>query len=144
MAEKDSFIPRLMRAARDADGVQVRGDGSMLRDVVHVDDVVAGIFVAWHEGHTGPLIVAGGKSVTVMEMVQAARRVTGMPIPVSHVPVGPGEMPAVVVDISAARALGYQPTMDLDTGLATVWPEFDPARGPLVAATPTTAPETQL
>ena len=41
---------------------------------------------------------------------------------------GPGEMPAVVVDISAARALGYQPTMDLDTGLATVWPEFDPAQ----------------
>ena len=43
MAEKDSFIPRLMRAARDGEGVQVRGDGSMLRDVVHVDDVVQGI-----------------------------------------------------------------------------------------------------
>jgi UDP-glucose 4-epimerase len=145
MAEKDSFIPRLMRAARDADGVQVRGDGGMLRDVVHVDDVVAGISVAWQAGHTGPLIVAGGKSVTVMDMVRAARRVTGAPIPVSHVPVGPGEMPAVVVDISAARALGYQPTMDLDAGLSTVWPEFDPARAPLpVAPTSTTAPETKL
>ncbi|HEX8008185.1 MAG TPA: hypothetical protein VF482_17355 [Trebonia sp.] len=44
------------------------------------------------------------------------------------VPVPQGEMPAVVVDISAARALGYQPTFDLDTGLATVWPEFDPDR----------------
>ena len=43
MAEKDSFIPRLMRAARDGEGVQVRGDGSMLRDVVHVDDVVQGV-----------------------------------------------------------------------------------------------------
>ncbi len=145
MAEKDSFIPRLMRAARDADGVQVRGDGSMLRDVVHVDDIVAGIFVAWHAGHTGPLILANGRSVTVMEMVQAARRVTGAPIPISNVPVGPGEMPAVVVDVSAARALGYQPTMDLDAGLATVWPEFDPARAPSPAApTPTTAPERQL
>src|SRR6516165_4376529 len=73
MAEKDSFIPRLMRAARDGEGVQVRGDGTMLRDVVHVDDVVAGIFLAWHRGHVGPLILAGGKSVTVSEMVQAAR-----------------------------------------------------------------------
>jgi UDP-glucose 4-epimerase len=126
MAEKDSFIPRLMRAARDGEGVQVRGDGTMLRDVVHVDDIVAGIFVAWRSGHTGPLILAGGKSVTVNDMVAAARRVTGRPIPVENAPVGPGEMPAVVVDISAARALGYQPTMDLDTGLATVWPEFDP------------------
>lgn len=145
MAEKDSFIPRLMRAARDAEGVQVRGDGSMLRDVVHVDDVVAGILLSWRAGHTGPLIVAGGKSVTVMDMVRAARRVTGAPIPVSHVPVAPGEMPAVVVDIGAARALGYRPTMDLDTGLSTVWPEFDPARASLpVAPTSTTAPETEL
>jgi UDP-glucose 4-epimerase len=128
MAEKDSFIPRLMRAARDGEGVQVRGDGTMLRDVVHVDDIVQGIFAAWRSRHTGPLILAGGKSVTVNEMVQAARRVTGKPIPAENVPVGQGEMPAVVVDISAARALGYQPTFDLDTGLATVWPEFDPDR----------------
>lgn len=26
------------------------------------------------------------------------------------------------------RALGYKPTFDLDTGLAAVWPEFDPHR----------------
>jgi UDP-glucose 4-epimerase len=136
MAEKDSFIPRLMRAARDGEGVRVRGDGTMLRDVVHVDDIVRGILVAWHAGHTGPLILAGGKSVTVNEMVQAARRVTGRPIPAENVPVGPGEMPAVVVDISAARALGYQPTMDLDTGLATVWPEFDPDRTTTPGAQP--------
>src|SRR6202035_438895 len=103
-------------------------DGAMLRDVVHVDDIVAGIFVAWQAGHVGPLILASGESVTVNEMVQAARRVTGRPIPAENVPVGPGEMPAVVVDVSAARALGYQPTMDLDTGLATVWPKFDPAQ----------------
>jgi UDP-glucose 4-epimerase len=30
----------------------------------------------------------------------------------------------VIVDISAARAAGYQPTHDLKSGLATVWPEF--------------------
>jgi UDP-glucose 4-epimerase len=39
-------------------------------------------------------------------------------------------MPAVIVDISAARALGYQPTHDLKSGLATVWPEFAPASAP--------------
>jgi UDP-glucose 4-epimerase len=128
MAEKDSFIPRLMRAARNGEGVQVRGDGSMKRDVVHVDDIVQGIFVAWRSGHTGPLILASGTSVTVNEMVESARRVTGAPIPAENVPVQAGEMPAVIVDISAARALGYQPTVDLDTGLATVWPDFDPAR----------------
>jgi UDP-glucose 4-epimerase len=124
MEEKDSFIPRLMRAARDGRGVQVRGDGSMLRDVVHVDDVVAGILAAWRTGHTGPVILGSGRSVSVLDMVKAARSVTGAPIPIEHVPVGPGEMPAVLLDISVARGLGFAPVHDLKSGLATVWPEF--------------------
>jgi UDP-glucose 4-epimerase len=126
MTEKDSFVPRLMRAARDGEGVQVRGDGSMLRDLVHVDDAVQGVMAAWAAGYSGPLILGAGRSVTVNEMVTTARRVTGAPIPVEHVPVGNGEMPAVVVDISAARAIGYRPAYDLETGMATVWPDFDP------------------
>jgi UDP-glucose 4-epimerase len=126
MTEKDSFIPRLMRAARDGEGVQVRGDGSMLRDVVHVDDVVQGTLAAWRAGHNGPLILGAGRSVSVSDMVATARRVTGAAIPAEHVPVGNGEMPAVVLDISAATALGYQPAYDLEAGMATVWPDFDP------------------
>jgi UDP-glucose 4-epimerase len=127
MAEKDSFIPRLMRAARDGEGVHVRGDGTMLRDVVHVDDIVQGIFAAWQGGHTGPLILGAGHSVSVNDMVATARRVTGATVPADNVPVRNGEMPAVVIDISAAKALGYQPGYDLESGMATVWPEFDPA-----------------
>jgi UDP-glucose 4-epimerase len=126
MAEKDSFVPRLMRAARDGEGVRVRGDGTMLRDLVQVDDIVQGVLAAWRARHTGPLILGAGRSVSVNDMVATARRVTGAAIPVQHVPVGPGEMPAVVLDISAARALGYQPVHDLESGMATVWPEFDP------------------
>ena len=129
MAEKDSFIPRLMRAARDGEGVQVRGDGTMLRDVVHVDDVTQGVLAAWRARHTGPLILGSGQSVTVNDMVATARRVTGAAIPVEHVPVPNGEMPAVVVDISAARAIGYAPTHDLESGMATVWPDFEPEGG---------------
>jgi UDP-glucose 4-epimerase len=127
MQEKDSFIPRLMRAARDGTGVQVYGDGTQVRDLVHVDDIVAGMFAAWRSGYTGPLILGAGESVTVNDMVAAARGITGAEIPVEHVPAKPGEMPAVIIDISAARALGYQPTHDLKSGIATVWPEFSEA-----------------
>ncbi len=127
MSEKDSFIPRLMRAARDREGVHVRGDGTMLRDVVHVDDIVQGVFAAWEAGHNGPLILGAGHSVSVNDMVSTARRVTGAAIPAENVPIENGEMPAIVIDISAARTLGYQPGYDLESGMATVWPDFDPA-----------------
>ncbi len=126
MQLKDSFVPRLMRAARDGEGVQVRGDGSMLRDVVHVDDVVQGTLAAWRGGHNGPLILGAGRSVTVNDMVRIARQVTGAPIPAENVPVPNGEIPKPVLDISAAKALGYRPAYGLEAGLATVWPDFDP------------------
>jgi UDP-glucose 4-epimerase len=127
MQDKDSFVPRLMRAARDGAGVQVYGDGTQVRDLVHVDDVVAGMFAAWRASHSGPLILGAGESVSANDMVDAARVVTGADIPVEHVPPKPGEMPAVIVDISAARALGYTPAYDLKSGLSTVWPEFSEA-----------------
>jgi len=44
-------------------------------------------------------------------------------------------MPAVKLDISTARGLGYAPTYDLETGMATVWPDFAP-EGALAAAGP--------
>jgi UDP-glucose 4-epimerase len=124
MEAKDSFVPRLMRAARDGKGVQIYGDGTQLRDLVHVDDIVSGIFAAWRTGHNGPLILGSGESLTVNDILDAARAVTGAEIPAQYVPAKPGEMPAVVIDISAARELGYEPRMDLKAGIATVWPEF--------------------
>ncbi len=124
MEAKDNFVPRLLRAARDGKGVQIYGDGTQMRDLVHVDDIVSGILVAWSARHIGPLILGSGESVTVNDIVEAARSVTGAQIPAEHVPPKPGEMPAVIVDISAARALGYAPRFDLKAGIATVWPEF--------------------
>jgi UDP-glucose 4-epimerase len=129
MAAKDSFIPRLMRAARSGTGVDIYGDGTQLRDLVHVDDAVHGILTAWRAGYAGPIIIASGKSESVNDVAEAARRATGKPIPARHVPPKRGEMPAVLVDISAARALGYEPAYDLQAGLRTVWPEFSADAG---------------
>ncbi|HXP57996.1 MAG TPA: NAD(P)-dependent oxidoreductase, partial [Streptosporangiaceae bacterium] len=128
MEHKDSFIPRLMKAARDGTGVKVRGDGTMIRDVIQVDDVISGMFAAWRSDYSGPVILGSGQSVTVTEMVETARKVTGVDIPAENVPVQQGEMPAVKLDISVARSLGYSPTYDLEKGMATVWPDFDPTR----------------
>ncbi|HEX6934383.1 MAG TPA: NAD-dependent epimerase/dehydratase family protein [Streptosporangiaceae bacterium] len=124
MEAKDSLVPRLLRAARDGKGIQIYGDGTARRDLVHVDDVVSGILTAWLARHNGPLILGSGESVAVNDIVEAARSVTGAELPAEHIPPKPGEMPAVIIDISAARALGYAPRFDLKAGIATVWPEF--------------------
>lgn len=125
MAHKDSFVPRLMRAAAAGTGVQVYGDGGQRRDFVHVDDVVGGILAAFDRAHTGTAIIGSGESVSVLDLVSAMRAATGRDISLEHVPAKEGEMPAVIVDISrAARELGYRPSTGLTDGLRSAWDDF--------------------
>ncbi|ROP34675.1 NAD-dependent epimerase/dehydratase family protein [Pseudokineococcus lusitanus] len=127
MRAKDSFVPRLLRAAAAGEGVVVYGDGEQRRDLVHVSDAARGLAQAALGWPSGPTIVGGATSYTVNEMVAAAREATGAAIPVEHQPARPGEMPAVVVDVARARSLGYAPTTSLAAGMASAWPDFRPA-----------------
>lgn len=136
MKHKDSFVPRLMRAAASGETVQVYGDGLQRRDFVHVDDVAQAVLLAFDRHVTGSLIVGAGHSVSVLEMIDAARQATGAPLPAHHVDPKPGEMPAVVVDIARARALGFAPSVALTDGLATVWREFTAPNPATVTSTP--------
>jgi UDP-glucose 4-epimerase len=124
MAHKDSLVPRLMRSALAGTPVQVYGSGRQVRDLVHVDDAVAGLLLAWRTGHVGSLIVGSGRSVSVLEVIAAAEKATGEPLRLEHVPARDGEMPAVIVSIERARALGYRPSVELADGLASVWADF--------------------
>lgn len=124
MAHKDSFVPRLMRAARSGEKVRVYGDGKQSRDLVHVADVARGVLTAWTQEAIGPLVIGAGRSVSVLELVRAAREATGTELPVEHIPAQTGEMPAVVVSIARARSLGYEPKVTLGDGLAGVWQDF--------------------
>ena len=125
MAHKDSFVPRLMRAAQSGSTVQIYGDGSQRRDLVHVDDVARGVLLGWDAGYTGSAIIGSGRSVSIVELVDTVRRVTGRPLQTKHVAAQQGEMPAVVLDLShSLDVIGYRPTVELADGLASTWRYF--------------------
>jgi UDP-glucose 4-epimerase len=125
MHHKDSFVPRMMRAALAGEGVRVYGTGEQRRDLVHVDDVVRAILLAFESRYDGRAIVGAGHSVSVLEMVQTVREVTGAELPVEHVAAPAGEMPAVLADVSAsAETIGFTPAISLADGLATAWKYF--------------------
>ncbi len=127
MRHKDSFVPRLLRAAADGSAVQVYGDGRQRRDLVHVTDAAGAISAAALGWPSGPVIVGGSRSYTVNQIAQAARDATGVPIVTEHVAPKPGEMPAVVVDIARARSRGYEPAIPLVAGMQSAWADFAPS-----------------
>jgi UDP-glucose 4-epimerase len=125
MSHKDSFVPRMMRAALSGQGVRVYGDGLQRRDLVFIDDVVDGVLLALDNRFDGRAIIGSGNSVSVLDMLKTVREVTGAAVPAEHIEAPPGEMPAVVVDVSAsAETLGYRPAVSLKDGLARTWQYF--------------------
>lgn len=126
MLAKDSFVPRLMRAAAAGEPITVYGDGRQRRDLVHVADVARAFALALEHWPGGPVIIGSALSPTVLDIVAAARAATCAALPVEHVPPKAGEMRAVVVDTSLASDRGWKPAHTLEAGMATVWPDFRP------------------
>ncbi|MBA2530494.1 MAG: NAD(P)-dependent oxidoreductase [Nocardioidaceae bacterium] len=127
MHHKDSFIPRLLRAAAAGGGVQVYGDGRQRRDLVHVTDVARAFAKSVVDWPSGPVIIGSGRSHTVLDLIAAVREATGCPIPAEHVSARAGEMPAVVVDVTTARSRGWEPQVSLSQGVRSAWADFAPS-----------------
>jgi UDP-glucose 4-epimerase len=125
MQQKDSVIPRLMRAALSGGGIQVYGDGEQVRDYVYISDVVQSIELAMALPRSDLLTIGSGMSVSMNELHRIACEVTGIEIGKQHVPAKPGEMPAVIVDNSHATGLGWRPQHDIRSGLAETWHDFE-------------------
>jgi UDP-glucose 4-epimerase len=141
MQAKDSIVARLMRAIRLERTFEIYGDGRQVRDYVHVSDVIAAVRLGLdNEDWKGPIVIGSGTSLSVLEVVEAVREVTGAELTVEHGPARPGEMPAVIVDPSRARAAGWSPEYDLESGLRGVWQEWSVADVGAIAAGAPAAP----
>ena len=127
------LIPNVLRAAADGGVVHINGrdyptaDGTCVRDYVHVDDLATAHRQAmeWLEGAQGfhPFNLGGSTGHSVLEVLEAARQVTGRVIRSVDVPRRPGDPGRLVASTARARQqLGWQPRhSDLETLLASAW-----------------------
>lgn len=108
-------------------------DGSCIRDYIHVQDLCAAHLLAMQAlaaGAPGTAYNLGnGQGFSVDEVIAAARRVTGHPIPVRDDPPREGDPPVLVADATRARTeLGWTPRFaGLDTIIAHAW-QFEQRR----------------
>ena len=125
MQAKDSIIARLMRAIRLENPFEVYGDGLQVRDYVHVADVVSAMLIALTNATwSGPIVIGAGRSLSVLDVIDVVRNVSGAELRVTHGPARPGEMPAVIVDPASAHGAGWSPQFDFVSGVTGVWEEW--------------------
>lgn len=104
-------------------------DGTCLRDYIHVTDLATAHVLALESMDKTELrgriynLGCGGDGYTVREMIDAARTITGRPIPVRVAPRRPGD-PAMLVASSdkIRKELGWTPKyQDLDKIVGSAW-----------------------
>lgn len=120
------LIPRVVRVAAGLEErLEVYGDGGAVRDYVHVGDVAAAVRLALEGacGGTRRTFNVGATPASVLDVVAAARQVTGRDVPVVHRPGNPQEVPDSRADTGGIRsALGWRPERSaLATLVAEQW-----------------------
>jgi UDP-glucose-4-epimerase GalE len=101
-------------------------DGTCIRDYVHVDDLIASHMLALNALKPGQrrfFNVGTGQGASVWQVIEAARRVTGHPIPVVEQPRRPGDVPILCADAGRIRReWGWTPEFtNLQDVVASAW-----------------------
>jgi nucleoside-diphosphate-sugar epimerase len=112
----------------------IEGDGEQRRDFVYVEDVVRACQLAVSEPELAGRVynIGGGRSTSILELVQTLQQLYPETPPPSYAAARPGDIRHSQANITEARrALGYRPTIDLKQGLGNTiqWFEAQLRRG---------------
>ena len=114
-------IPRFLKAAVAGEPIMIYGDGTQSRDFCFIDNTVSANLLAAQATRklTGEVInVAGGRRITLNELVAEIGKLTGGKIDVRHVEPRQGDVKHSLADISRAHELlGYEPKVKWEEGL---------------------------
>jgi nucleoside-diphosphate-sugar epimerase len=130
-------VPNFIRCALAGLPLPVHGDGRQTRSLLYVDDLIEGLWrLATAEGARGLLVNLGGEvELTVLEIAERIRRLTGAGVPVRHEPAAPDDPRRRRADVALARrVLGWSPSVSVDEGLRRTIAWFRSQQGAPAAA----------
>jgi UDP-glucose 4-epimerase len=113
------FLAQLFRER----SIMIKGSLSRVRDFIHIDDVARAWKLALQSPVSGIFNLAGGKGVTLKDMIAKLIQACGLDstTPIRQVEGTPGDQFAVSADISALRqVLDWCPRISLDEGIESM------------------------
>lgn len=137
--DNSHVIPALLRrfhaaVESGATEVTVWGSGAPMREFLHVDDMAAAsVFVmnlddAIYQANTQPMLshinVGSGVDCTIRELAETLAAVTGFQGRLVFDASKPDGTPRKLMDVSRLKALGWQPSIDLEEGLRQTYAWF--------------------
>ncbi|MBV7671697.1 GDP-L-fucose synthase [Streptomyces halstedii] len=118
-----ALIRRFHEAARDrAPEVTLWGSGSPRREFLHVDDLASAcvrLLEAYDD--TEPVNIGCGEDLTIRELAETVREVTGYQGHIVWDTSKPDGTPRKLLDVSRLTALGFRPRIPLRDGIARTY-----------------------
>lgn len=117
----EKIIPLFITNALDGESLPLYGDGSNVRDWIHVEDHCRGIDAAFRRGKPGEIYNIGGSNeLTNEEITRLILRATGSDVSlVRRVEDRPGHDRRYSIDTAKIRAIGWTPLRGFEDGLAS-------------------------
>ncbi|MCT4372841.1 NAD-dependent epimerase/dehydratase family protein [Yangia mangrovi] len=117
-------IAHYLAQIRSGIAPEVWGDGSVVRDYIHIDDVVAAVLavIETPELASGPYNLGSGEGHSIKDIYAAIRQVTGTQLDLQLKPARGFDVAAIFLDTTRLRrATGWQPRVGLNEGIAQLW-----------------------
>jgi UDP-glucose 4-epimerase len=124
------LIPLILRVALgQRESIKIFGDdydtpdGTCLRDYIHISDLAQAHRLSLEKDVSGPFNLGTGSGNSVLEVIEACRKVTGHAIPAERVARRPGDPARLVASAEKAnQQLGWKPVnADLHTIVESAW-----------------------
>jgi UDP-glucose 4-epimerase len=117
-------IPICLNLIEQGLPIKVFGDGTMVRDYIYISDLAQMVVQAFDKPHQYDTYnVGSGEGVTVNELIDSFRQVTGRDVKVEYLPARPTDVQHVVLDTARyTKDFGRPPQlMSLAQGLEETW-----------------------
>ena len=128
--ETSHVLPALMRKAHEAKianapELVVWGSGTPLREFLHVDDMAdATVFLMEHYNEPEIVNAGTGVDVSIRELAEIVKRVTGFTGELKFDPSKPDGTPRKLLDVSRLKALGWTARIPLEEGITSSYRWF--------------------
>lgn len=128
--EHSHVLPALIRRFHEAkeqgaDSVTCWGDGSPLREFLYVDDLAnLCVYLMNHYSGNETVNAGSGKELTIKELTEKVARIVGYEGKIMWDTTRPNGTPRKLLDVSKAKAMGWETKVDLDEGIRLAYEDF--------------------
>ena len=120
-------LPALIRKFHEAKQasnkeVVLWGDGSPMREFLHVDDLAEACFsLMKFYNDSGPINIGTGSDISILELAQMIKKVVGYEGEINWDITKPNGTPKKLLEVTKIHSLGWQHTIALKEGIETVY-----------------------